>query len=235
MASALHRADEEASPPLLIPSLAPSTEQLPDIMSLSVAEPVLATNKRLRLSNFIVPAVRIRLGLRVTAVYPLDRESIGDSWVSEQQIAEWEYRELPKGWAEAVATFRLHVDYPIEFLTLFLTTLRVGNFLNNQPITPALWRDACRAPVDTLVIQSICSKCATLRSFAARTLLTAPSTFPRWHCAHFGMDCQHEEVHPIFVVAPDQWLLGLKESPAPTHSVTADAAPSFPVECVGCA
>ena len=92
---------------------------------------------------------------------------------------------------------------------MFLTTLREGHFLDNSPITSMTWRDACRSPSDLLVVQSVCYQCSSLRSFAARTLLTAPSVFPRWNCTHFGLDCFSAEELPIFSVAPDQWLMGV--------------------------
>ena len=224
---------EEFSPPLLIPSLAPSTEHLPDLLALSVIEPVLASNKRSRLSNFVVPAVRVRAGERIVAVYPLDRESIGDVWDARRADSEWELRDLPRGWAEAVSTFRGYIDYPIEFLSNILSTLRAGNFLDNSPITPSSWREACRSPVDVMSVQSVCARCAVLRSFATRTLLTAPALFPRWNCAHFGLECSIEERHPIYVIAPDQWLVGAREqTPSQSHTPPLDAQTSFPLDAL---
>ena len=184
------------------------------------------------LTNFVVPAVRFRVGTRTVAAFPLHREAIGDLWDTEALLSEWEFDSLSRGWAQAVATFRSYVDYPMEFLQLFLTTLRAGHFLDNTPITSMSWRDACRSPSDLLVVQSICYQCSSLRSFAARTLLTAPSVFPRWNCTHFGLDCYSAEELPIFSVAPDQWLMGVSAVTSTSTPKPTDASPSFPVDAL---
>ena len=132
----------------------------------------------------------------------MHREAIGDTWDSPQQIAEWSFRSLARGWAEAIATFRALVDYPIEFLTLYLSTLRVGTFLDNTPLNPSNWKEACRSPSELLVVQSVCDRCSTLRSFASRTMLTAPTNFPRWVCAHFGLECTKRETPPDICNSP---------------------------------
>ena len=222
---------EDFVPPL-ISSLVASAERLPELLELGTPEPVLAKNRRPILSNFVVPAVRFRVGIRTVAVFPLHREAIGDVWEVERQINEWDYESLPKVWAQAMAAFRTHIDYPIEFLQLFLTTLRSGHFLDNTLISSSTWRDACRSPTDLLVVQSICSRCSFLRSFATRTVLTAPSVFPKWSCPHFGLECFISEEHPIFSIAPDQWLLGVKEPSLSTTPKPTDEPQSFPIDAL---
>ena len=73
---------EESVPPL-IASLVGSAERLPDLVELSSPEPVLATNRRPALSNYVVPAVRFNAGTRNVAVFPLHREAIGNVWETE--------------------------------------------------------------------------------------------------------------------------------------------------------
>ena len=230
MASPSRPAEDSALP--LISSLVASVERLPDLMDLGTPDPVLAKNRRPALTNFVVPAVRFRVGTRTVAAFPLHREAIGDLWDTEALLSEWEFDSLSRGWAQAVATFRSYVDYPMEFLQLFLTTLRAGHFLDNSPITSMTWRDACRSPSDLLAVQSVCYQCSTLRSFAARTLLTAPSVFPRWNCMHFGLDCFSAEELPIFSVAPDQWLMGVSAVTSTSTPKPVDASPSFPVDAL---
>ena len=64
-----------------------------------------------------------------------------------------------------------------------------------------------------MVVQSMCLQCSVLRSFATRTLLTAPSVFPKWTCPHFGLECYETEQHPIFSIAPNQWLASARATP----------------------
>ena len=127
-------------------------------------------------------------------------------------------------------TFRGHIDYPIEFLQLFISTLRSGHFMDNSAITSLTWGDACYLPTDQMVVQSVCSRCPVMRSFAARTLLTASAVFPKWNCSHFGLECNIDEEHPIFSIAPDQWLMGIRESSESSTPKLTDAPPSFPID-----
>ena len=85
---------EDFVPPL-ISSLVASAERLPELLELGTPEPVLAKNRRPILSNFVVLAVRFRVGIRTVAVFPLHREAIGDVWELERQINEWDYESLP--------------------------------------------------------------------------------------------------------------------------------------------
>ena len=220
---------EESVPPL-IASLVASAERLPDLMELRSPEPVLATNRRPTLSNYVIPAVRFNAGTRNVAVFPLHREAIGNVWETESQLAQWNFQVLPKVWAQAIPTFRGHIDYPIEFLQLFISTLRSGHYMDNSAISTSTWDDACRLPTDQMVVQSICSRCSVMRSFAARTLLTASSVFPKWNCSHFGLECNVDEQHPIFSIAPDQWLMGIRDSSQSSTPKPTDAPPSFPID-----
>ena len=68
--------------------------------------------------------------------------------------------------------------------------------------------------------------------FAARTLLTAPSVFPRWNYSHFGLDCYFAEELPIFSVAPDQWLIGISAITLTSIPKPMDTSPSFPVDAL---
>ena len=78
--ASVNRSVEDITPPLLIPSLAPSAERLPELPAyMGVPEPVLATNRRPHLANFTVPAVRVVVGSSTVAVYPLHREALGDT------------------------------------------------------------------------------------------------------------------------------------------------------------
>ena len=137
---------------------------------------------------------------------------------------------LPKVWAQAIPTFRGHIDYPIEFLQLFISTLRSGHFMDNSTITSLTWGDACRLPTDQMVVQSVCSRCSVMRLFAARTLLTSSAVFPKWNCSHFRLECNIDEEHPIFSIAPDQWLMGIREPSEPSTPKPTDAPPSFPID-----
>ena len=110
--------------------------------------------------------------------------------------------------------------------------MRAGHFLDNTPITSMTWRDAYRSPSDLLVIQSVCYQCSSLRSFAARTLLTAPSVFPQWNCSHFGFEFYSADELPIFSVAPDQWLIGVSAVSSTSIPKPTDASPSFPVDAL---
>ena len=230
MAAPLRRLEESVPP--LISSLVTSVERLPDLTELGTPEPVLAKNRKPLLANFIVPAVCFRVGTRTIAVFPLHREAIGDMWDTDSLIAEWDFEVLPRVWSQALATFRTHIDYPIEFLQLFLTTLREGHFLDNTVITASTWRDACRSPSDLLVVQSLCFQCSSLRSFASRTLLTAPAVFPRWICSHFGLECYSSDDHPIFSIAPDQWLAGVKPISTSSTPKPADEPQLFPLDAL---
>ena len=120
----------------------------------------------------------------------------------------------------------------MEFLQLFLTMLRARHFLDNTPITSMTWRDACRSPSNLLIVQSICYQCSSLRSFAARMLLTAPSVFPRQNCSYFRLDCYSAEELPIFSVAPNQWLMGVSAISSSSTPKLTDASPSFPVDAL---
>ena len=145
MASPSRPAEDSAYP--LISSLMASVERLPDSLEIGTPDPVLAKNRTPVLTNFVVPAVRFRVGTRTVAAFPLHREAIGDLWDTEALLSEWDFDSLSRGWAQAVATFKTYVDYPIEFLQLFLTTLRAGHFLDNTPITSKTWRDACQVTI----------------------------------------------------------------------------------------
>ena len=63
----------------LISSLVASVERLPDLMDLGTPDPVLAKNRRPALTNFVVPAVRFRVGTRTVAAFPLHP---GSNWRS---------------------------------------------------------------------------------------------------------------------------------------------------------
>ena len=96
-------------------------------------------------------------------------------------------------------------------MQVLLSTLRTGVFLDNSLITPARWKEAYRRPSDLLIVQNVCCKCSIIHMFAMRTLLTAPSTFPKWKCSQFGLQCSEPISTPIYAVAPDQWLSDVRE------------------------
>ena len=95
--AAPQRRQEESVP--LISSLVASVERLPEFPELGTPEPVLARSRKPVLANFMIPAVRFRVGTRTIAVFPLHREAIGELWDTDALIAEWTYEELPRAWA----------------------------------------------------------------------------------------------------------------------------------------
>ena len=100
-------------------------------------EPVIATHKQR--AGYICPAVRVRpLDSReLTAVFPLSREEIGEIWTTLEELRQWEFRPLKKGWADAWWEFRQAIDYPPEYLTVLLNTLRSQQFLDGSALS---WR-----------------------------------------------------------------------------------------------
>ena len=210
---------EEGLPSARQPNLPTKIEQAipqpsPVVMPVSTV-PVFATSKQPRLAAFSVPAVKTLFSDGRVSVYPLDREMVGEVW-DEQDQNEWSLRELPNAWMEANVIFKRHVDYPLEYVQTLLNTLRTGFFLDNSIITASRWREACRRPSDLLAVQGRCAKCSTVRSFAMRTLLTAPANFPKWKCSQFGLECNIFSDIPIYAVAPDQWVKEFKEESTPS-------------------
>ena len=185
----------------------------------TMAIPVLATSKQPLLAQFCVPAVRSTFADGRVLVYPLDREMVGEVWDDNEQ-RDWSFQELSRAWLEANTTFQSCVDYPLEYMQVLLSTLRSGVFLDNSLITPARWKEACRRPSELMIVQNVCSKCSIVRAFAMRTLLTAPSTFPKWKCSQFGLQCSEPISTPIYAVAPDQWLSDVREES--NSSITPD-------------
>ena len=193
------------------------------------AIPVFAKSKPSSSMSYDVPAVRIfRVRDDVTlAVYPLDREQLGEVWNTQDSLDEWVFERLPRAWADAERKFLPLVEYPLEYLQALLTVLRTQQFTDGAQFTNEVWKKACRRPISAITITKTCSSCNTLRQFAARTLLTAPSQFPQWVCAHFGMQCREDVDAIIYTIPPEQWQCASKST---ASSLSDDALPSFPFE-----
>ena len=180
--------------------------------------------------SYDVPAVRIyRIRDQVTlAVYPLDRELLGEVWNTVEQLEEWKLETLPRGWLDAERKFLPLVEYPLEFLQALLTVLRTQQFTDGAAFSNSVWKKACRRPIPAITVAKTCSSCGVLRKFAARTLLTAPRQFPTWKCSHLGLECNDDVEVTIYTVSPEQWQAAAKPSSAPSRAQS--VLPSFSFE-----
>ena len=165
-----------------------------------------------------VPAVRMFLHPSGTtvAVYPLSREELGEVWVRPEQLAEWNLVTLPNLFVGAERIFQQLVDYPFEYLQVLVTVLRTQQFINGTPLTPALWSQACKRQSTMMSVDKTCAACDMVRTFAMRTLFTAPSRLPEWKCLQFGFECNVESDEPVVTVAPERWIPSPATSPAAT-------------------
>ena len=168
--------------------------------------PVFAKTIDSSVVSYDVPAVRIyRASDGATlAVYPLDREQLGEVWNTDKLLRDWVFDTLPTMWNDAQRKFLPLVEYPFEYLQALLTVLRTQQFTDRTLFSNDQWKRACRRPLTLITITKPCSSCGILRQFAARTLLTAPSSFPVWKCSHLGITCGADENVTIFTVPPEQ-------------------------------
>ena len=180
--------------------------------------------------SYDVPAVKIyRIRDQATlAVYPLDRELLGEVWNTAEQLEEWKLEPLPRAWLDAERKFLPLVEYPLEFLQALLTVLRTQQFTDGAAFSNSVWKKACRRPIPAITVAKTCSSCGVLRKFAARTLLTAPRQFPTWKCAHLGLECNDDVEVTIYTVSPEQWQAAAKPSSAPSRAQS--VLPSFAFE-----
>ena len=180
--------------------------------------------------SYDVPAIRIyRIRDQVTlAVYPLDRELLGEVWNTVEQLEEWKLESLPRGWLDAERKFLPLVEYPLEFLQALLTVLRTQQFTDGAAFSNSVWKKACRRHIPAITVAKTCSSCGVLRKFAARTLLTAPRQFPTWKCYHLGLECNDDVEVTLYTVSPEQWQAAAKPSSAP--SCAQSVLPSFSFE-----
>ena len=170
-----------------------------------------------------VPAVRMFFhpAGNTIAVYPLSREELGEVWTSPDQLAEWNLVPLPKLWVGAERVFQQLIDYPFEYLQALITVLRTQQFFNGSPLTPLTWSRACKRPSSLVAVDKTCSACDTVRTFAIRTLFTAPSRFPEWKCEQFGYECNIESEEPVSTVAPERWVASSPSTTPAASFVTA--------------
>ena len=191
--------------------------------------PVFAKSKLPSTTSYDVPAVRLfrARGDVTVAVYPLDRELLGEVWITPESLQEWYFERLPRAWADAERKFLPLIEYPLEYLQALLIVLRTQQFLDGTIFTNSTWKKACRRPIPLITISKPCSACHVVRQFAARTLLTAPKQFPPWKCSHLGMECNEDVDTIIYTVPPEQWQLA---APERSFSSSQDALPSFPFD-----
>ena len=170
-----------------------------------------------------VPAVRMFFhpAGNTIAVYPLSREELGEVWTSPEQLAEWNLVPLPNLWVGAERAFQHLIDYPFEYLQALITVLRTQQFLNGSPLTPLMWSRACKRPSSLMSVDKTCSACDTVRTFAIRTLFTAPSRFPEWKCEQFGYECNVESGEPVSTVPPERWIVSSTSTTPAASFVTA--------------
>ena len=78
--------------------------------------PVFAKSKQPSATSYDVPAVRIfrARGDVTVAVYPLDRELLGEVWMTHDALDEWHLERLPRAWADAEKSFCHSSNIPLN-------------------------------------------------------------------------------------------------------------------------
>ena len=175
-------------------------------------EPVIARHKSK--TKFVCPGVRVQSldGREPTALFPLSREELGEVWTTPEDLNQWDCEQIKGGWADAWWEFRKVTDYPAEYLTVLLTTLRTQQFLDGTPLSWRKWTAACRRQEDLMFVPITCTECDTPRALAMRTMLSSPQHLPAFTCRALGCQCTEPAPRILYQVPAAAWQHSRAES-----------------------